>query len=116
MIDWSRSDAHPPVCEERPERHHDGDRRRKAALEAAWRADAEDLTHDEPEIEATRMNQQTLQDVRVTTQMRTTHPTRVIDVREGAFDRLTASTHQASAASSTRPATIGIHGGLGRGG
>ena len=78
--------------------------------ESRRRADAEDLTHDEPKIEATGMNQQPLQDVRVTAQMGATHPARVIDMREGAFDRLATSTHQAPAAGSTNPATIAIHG------
>jgi len=45
-----------------------------AALQPARRADANQVSHDEPEIEATRMNQEALQDIRVTAQMRATHP------------------------------------------
>ena len=40
-----------------------------AALQPARRADPDQMTHDEPEIEATRMNQEALQDVRVAAQM-----------------------------------------------
>src|SRR5678815_6154869 len=111
---WSndrvRADSESQVFDKRPQRDHDGHRGCESALQAARRADAEDLTHDEPKIEATGMNQQPLQDVRVTAQMGATHPPRVIDMREGAFDRLAASTHQAPAAGSTNPATIAIHG------
>ena len=70
----------------------------QSALQAARRADADQLTHDEPEIEATGMNQQALQDVRVTAQMRAAHAARVVEMREGAFDPLAASPHQAPAA------------------
>ena len=71
-------------------------------------AGADQLTHDESEIEATSMNQHALQDVRVAAQMRTAHAPRVIEVRERAFDRLTASPHQAPSASSLHPAAIAI--------
>ena len=50
------------------------------------------VTLDQPEIEGPGMNQEALQDVRVPTQMRPPHPTRVRDVRERPFDQLAAST------------------------
>ena len=52
---------------------HDHERRedgREATLEAPRCADADQVAHDEPEIEAARMNQDALQDVGVPTQMR----------------------------------------------
>ena len=64
------------------------------------------MTHDEPEIEATRMNQEALQDVRVAAQMRAPHPARVVEMRKRAFDPFAALAHQAAAASSPHPATI----------
>ena len=79
------------------------------ALQPARRADADQVTHDEPEIEATRMNQQTLQDVRVAAQMRAAHPARVVEMREGAFDALAALAHQSASASSANPSSIAIH-------
>src|ERR1700686_1269128 len=45
--------------------------------------------------------------------MRATHPTGVVEMREGAFDPLAPSTHQATAARSTNPPPIGIHRNLG---
>ena len=52
---------------------HEHPERRKnsghAALQPARRADPDQMTHDEPEIEATRMNQEALQDVGVAAQM-----------------------------------------------
>ena len=67
------------------------------------------MTHDKAEIEATRMNQQALQDVRVAAQMGTAHPTRVVEMREGAFDPLAALAHQSASAWSANPPAIAIH-------
>src|SRR6266480_2121380 len=61
-------------------------------------AEADQLTHHEPEIEATRMNQQSLQDVRVAAQMGAAHAARVVEMREGAFDLLAALAHQSASA------------------
>ena len=61
--------------------------RRDAALEPARRPDARQVPHDEAEIEATSMNQEPLQNVRMAAQMRTPHATRVIEVGERSFDR-----------------------------
>src|SRR6478736_7056698 len=91
------------------------DNGRDAALQPAGRADTGQLTHDEAEIEAGGMNQEPLQDIRVTAQMRASHPTRVIEVGERAFDRLSASAHQTPAAATANPPTIAIHGPLGVG-
>src|SRR3981189_1347825 len=60
-----------------------------------------------------QMDQQPLEDIRVAAQMRATHPTGVIEMREGAFDPPAPLTHQAPAARSTNPAPISIHRGLG---
>ena len=57
-----------------------------AALQPARRADPDQMTHDEPEIEATRMNQEALQDVRVAAQMGAPHPARVVEMRKRAFE------------------------------
>ena len=73
------------------------------------------LTHDEAKIEAAGMNQQPLQHVRLTAQMRTPHSARVIEMRERAFDRLAASAHQPPAAASANPPAIAIHRRLGVG-
>jgi hypothetical protein len=51
----------------------------------------------------------------VATQMRTTHATRVVEVREGALDPLAALAHQSAPASAANPATIAVHRGLGLG-
>ena len=80
-----------------------------AALQPARRADPDQMTHDEPEIEATRMNQEALQDVGVAAQMGAPHPARVVEMRKRAFDPFAALAHQAAAASSPHPATIAIH-------
>ena len=92
-----------------------GTNRGHAALQPARRADPDQMTHDEPEIEATRMNQEALQDVRVAAQMRAPHPARVVEMRKRAFDPFAALAHQAAAAAAPHPATIAIHRRLGLG-
>ena len=86
---------------------------RRAILQPARRAAADQVAHDEPEIEAPRMNQQALEDIGVAAQMRAAHPTGVVEMREGAFDPLAPLTHQAPAARATNPPPIGIHRDLG---
>jgi hypothetical protein len=71
------------------------------------------LTHDEPEIEATRLNQQAFQDVGVTAQMRAAHAAGVVEMREGALDLLAALAHQSPSAWAANPPAIGIHRRLG---
>ena len=92
-----------------------GDDGRRAVLQPARRAAADQVANDEPEIEAASMNQQALEDIRVAAQMRAAHPARVVEMRKGAFDPLAPLTHQATAARSTNPPPIGIHRGLGLG-
>src|SRR5580704_11464724 len=62
------------------------------------RATADQVAHDEPEIEAAGMNQQALEDIGVAAQMRAAHPPGVVEMCEGAFDSLAPLTHQAPAA------------------
>src|ERR1700686_5790119 len=91
-------------------RSYDGCR---AILQPARRAAADQVAHDEPEIEAPRMDQQPLEDIGVTAQVGAAHTPSVVEMREGAFDPLTPLTHQAPAARSTNPPPIGVHRDLG---
>src|SRR5580700_7029692 len=59
------------------------------------------------------MDQQPLEDVGMTAQMRAAHPARLVEMREGAFDVLPASTHQPASPCATNPPTIAIHRRLG---
>ena len=101
-IDRLPAESDTYVFQTRPDREHDGYRGREAALQAARRADSDQVPHDESEIEATCMNQDAFQDIRVAAQMRAAHAARVVEMREGAFDPLAALTHQAPSASAPR--------------
>jgi hypothetical protein len=109
-----RGNRDQPASSSVQEHQKRGDEGRRAILQPARRA-AADQVHDEPEIEAARMNQQALEDIGVAAQMRAAHPPGVVELREGAFDQLASLTHQARAARATNPPPIGIHRGLGRG-
>jgi len=54
-------------------------------LECARRANADQVTHEKPEIEAARMDQQPLADVRVSAEMHATHATGFVEMRERTF-------------------------------
>ena len=95
-----RDDTSLDSCHE-DEKHGDDDAR--AALQAAGRPDADQMTHHEPEIEATRMDQQPFEDVGVTAQMRAAHAAGVVDMCERAFNPLATSTHQTATAGAANP-------------
>jgi hypothetical protein len=80
---------------------------RRAA--SARRADADQLTQEEPEIEAARVDQQPLADVRVATQVHTAHPAGLVEMREGSFQALTAKPQQTQAACAANAPTIAVH-------
>src|ERR687888_1450073 len=82
------------------------------SLEAARCADAEDRAHQQPEVEPPGMDQQPLEDVLVTAQVRTAHAARVIEMGERAFDPFAPLAHQAPSAPSANPSAIAIHGHL----
>jgi len=69
-------------------------------LERARRADADQLTHQEPEIEAARVDQQPLADVRVSPEVHATHATGFVEMRERAFQPRSANQ------GATRPAAF----------
>src|SRR5712692_4383192 len=110
-----RPDRGEPSSDHAYEHQERGNDDRWAALQTARRAEADELTHEEPEIEGTGMNQDALENVRVAAQMRAPHAARVVDMRERAFDQFAASPHQAPSTSSTNPAAIAIHRRLGLG-
>ena len=74
--------------------HHDGETRRRAPLEAPWRADARQLPHEQPEIGATDVHEQALQDVGMATQMHPTHPPGFVEMRVGTFQQLASLPQQ----------------------
>src|SRR5262245_49117108 len=96
----------------RQKRNHDGD---KPPLQPAWRADANQLPDEESEIEAARVNQQALQNVRVPAEIDTTHPSRLIQMREGPLQAFAAKSQQSQAARATNAPPIAIHRGARRG-
>ena len=72
-------------ADQRQKRHKD---RGDASLQPAWRADADQLPHEQAEIEAASVNQQPLQDVWVTAKVGPSHAAGLIHVREGTFQQL----------------------------
>src|SRR5580704_6645926 len=97
-------------AQEHQERVYEGHR---AILQPARRTASDQVAHDEPKIEAARMNQQALEDIGVAAQMRAAHPPGVVEMCEGAFAPLASLTHQEPATRSTNPPTIGVHRDLG---
>ena len=69
-IAWLWAPDRPPVGDERPQGGHRRERRGAAALQAPRRTDSEQRAHEQPEIAATGVDQQPLQDVVVPSEMR----------------------------------------------
>jgi hypothetical protein len=77
-----------PEC---PNQHQKaGQDRDESPLQPAWRADADQLPHEQSEIEAAGVNQQSLQDIRVTTEMHAPHAARLIEMSKRPFESLAA--------------------------
>jgi hypothetical protein len=96
----------PEVATRRQKRREHGD---EPPRQPARRADADQLTQEEPEIEAARVDQQSLADVRVAAQVHTAHPAGLVEVREGSFQALTAKPQQTQAACAANAPTIAVH-------
>src|SRR6267142_3932863 len=90
--------------------HHRDD----APLQASRRADADQLTHEEPEIEGARVEQHALQNVRVPAEVHAAHPAGLIEMGKGSFHALPATSQQPLAARATDASTIAVDGVAGR--
>ena len=80
-----------------------------AALEAARRPDAEQLPHEQPEIQAADLQEQALEDVAVSAQVHAAHPSGCVEMRIGTFEAFTAPTQQPLTACAANPSPVGIH-------
>ena len=101
----------PERVEARPYADDDGQGARAAALQAPWRADAETLAHREPqEVETADMNQQTLQDVVVSPQVRAAHLAGLIEVGKRLLGEFYRSPPRASPTGAPVTAAIPIDG------
>jgi hypothetical protein len=66
-------------------RNKSANRHSESALEPSWRTHADQLTHEQPEIEAADVDQQPLANVSVPTQEEATHAAGLVEMREGTF-------------------------------
>src|SRR5215831_5800328 len=107
ITDW-RVLATPVVDDPRQPRNDEGDHRSQAPLQAARRPDAEERSHEEPEIEAAAVNQQAFQDVRVAAQMRAPHPAGLVKMRVRLFQSLAATPLQPTPPPAAHAATIRV--------
>ena len=99
-------DRVPQRPNQRQKRHED---RGEASLQPAWRADADQLPHEQAEIEAARVNQQSLADVGVTAEVDATEATGFIEMGEGPLEALAAESQQAQPPRTANPPTITVH-------
>ena len=82
-------------------------------LQAARRANADQLPAQHAEVEAREVNQEALQDIAMSAQMRAPHPAGLVGMRKRSLDPLAAPAHQALAAGPPDAPTIRIDGRLG---
>ena len=103
----------PDMYEAPPGGHKDHQRGETAPLQAARRANADQLPEQHAEVDAREVNQEALQDIAMPAQMRAPHPAGLVGVRERTLDALATSAHQALAAGAPNAPTIRIDGRLG---
>ena len=90
------------TCQWKPPRANQRDEsaesRDEPALEAARGPDANQLPHEEPEIEGAGVDQQSLQNVGVPAEVHAAHPAGLIEMGKRAFQSLAAEPQQTLAA------------------
>ena len=77
-------------------------------MKAARRADAEDHPHQEPEIEATRVDEQALEHVLVAAYVDAAEAARFVEMRARPFQQLAPSSQEAFAAIPADASSIGV--------
>ena len=92
-----------PKGEKKTEQH------RQPVLQASRLADAPMLSHNQAEIKASSVDQQTLEDIGMMPKVSSAHASGLKGVSKATFDQLSALTHQTLTPTVTHPATIGIH-------
>ena len=90
------------------QRQKHGHDRAEPPLQPAWRADADQLPHEEPEIETTRVDQQSFQNVGVPAQVHAAHPAGLVEMREGPLQALPTQPQQAQAPCAANASSIAI--------
>src|SRR2546422_3481926 len=96
--------------------HGEGDferaRVRGRSLEPSRRAAAKPLPHENAEIEAARVDQQSFEDVPMPAQVAAAHAAGVVHVSKGSFDVLSAATQEPLAAHPAHAPSIAVDGSL----
>jgi hypothetical protein len=82
---------------------------RRAALEAPRGPDARQLSHEQPEIGATDLQEQALQDVGMPAQMHPRHPPGFVEMRVGTFQQLASLPQQSLPTMPSNPSPVGIY-------
>lgn len=82
---------------------------RDAPLQAPGLPDADEGAHQESEVEAGRMHDQSFEDVLMTSQMRPPHAARLVQARIRPLEQFAAATQEALASCAAHPLTIGVH-------
>src|SRR5262245_7645168 len=78
-------------------------------LQPAWRADANQLPHEQSEIEARDMNQQPLPNVGVAAEVHAAHAASLIKMGKRPFESLATEPQQAHASWAANAPTIAVH-------
>jgi hypothetical protein len=92
------------------QRQKSGQHGGKAPLQPSRCADADQLSHQQPEIEASGVNQQPLPNVGVAAEVHATHPTGLVEMGKRPFQSLTPESQQAQAPRAADAPTIAAHG------
>ena len=102
-----RSDSEGPApAQETDQRAEDS---RRTALQAPRRANARQLPHEQPEVEATDVHEQAFEDIGMAAQMHPAHAPGLVEMRVGPFHPFAALPQQALSTMTSNPPPVGIH-------
>ena len=82
--------------------------RNEPPLQPSRRAHADQMSHQQPEIETAGVNQQSLQNVGVSTKVHASHAAGLVEMREGPLQALAAQPQQSQAPRATNASAIAI--------
>src|SRR4051812_21917237 len=101
--------THDSLSNDANEREKSSQGRTEPSLQPSWRANADHLTHEEPEIEAARVDQQPLPNVAVAAEVHASHAAGFIEMGKRSFQAFTAEPQQSLTARASNATPIPVH-------
>ena len=97
------------VAQKHPQSKKDSQRDSQTALQAAWCSNTRQRAHPQTQIAGRHVHEQPFENIAMSAQMSSAHPSRVVQMSIGPLQQLAASPHQLFSALASNTTPIGIH-------